>query len=179
MCLGLITGSSCFLKSMPFRKSLYPSRPDINLESQASFSFLLLINHHFWKYDPYLNLHGILVRAQLTFTCLMLAIKTKKKLWNTFKVNNRNTRTTTSTLFWCFYCQHWTYFTHFFSVPIYWLKTSKWKLGDYVQIFWCFLQKCKDVTAQNMKFSVKDFFTNLTKSAGNSGFGHIYWKNPE
>ena len=75
MCLGLTTGSSCYLKSIPFRKPLYPSRPDINLESQASFSFLLLINHHFWKYDPYLNLHGILVRAQLTFTCLMLAIK--------------------------------------------------------------------------------------------------------
>ena len=29
-------------------------------------------------------------------------------------------------------------------------------------------------TAQKMKFSIKDFFSKLTKSKGNSGFGHIY-----
>ena len=34
------------------------------------------------------------------------------------------------------------------------------------------------VTAQKMKFSVKDFFSNVTKSAVSCGFGHIYWRNP-
>ena len=30
------------------------------------------------------------------------------------------------------------------------------------------------LTAEKMKFSIKDFFNNVTKSAGNCGFGHIY-----
>ena len=30
--------------------------------------------------------------------------KTYKKVWNMFKVNNKNTRMTSVTLFWCFYC---------------------------------------------------------------------------
>ena len=29
------------------------------------------------------------------------------------------------------------------------------------------------------KFFIKDFFKNVIKSAGNCGFGHIYWRNPE
>ena len=28
----------------------------------------------------------------------------RKKVWNMFKVNNKNTTTTSLTLFWCFYC---------------------------------------------------------------------------
>ena len=32
-------------------------------------------------------------------------------------------------------------------------------------------------TAQEMKFSSQDFFlVNVTKSTGNCGFGHIYWR---
>ena len=33
-------------------------------------------------------------------------------------------------------------------------------------------------TAQKMKFSNKVSSVNVTKSAGNCGFGHIYWRNP-
>ena len=33
-------------------------------------------------------------------------------------------------------------------------------------------------TAQKMKFSIKDFFSNMTKSVGNCEFVHIYWRNP-
>ena len=33
-------------------------------------------------------------------------------------------------------------------------------------------------SAQKMKFSIKDFSVNETKSAGNCGFAHNYWKNP-
>ena len=30
-----------------------------------------------------------------------------------------------------------------------------------------------------MKFSIRDFLTVIvTKSAGNCGFGHSYWRNP-
>ena len=32
------------------------------------------------------------------------------------------------------------------------------------------------ITAQKIKFSIKDFFS-VTKSAGNCGSGHIYWRN--
>ena len=54
-------------------------------------------------------------------------------------------------------------------------------------------KECWDVsfTAQKIKFSIKDFFSkcdqvfhrgflkvNVTKSAGNCRFGHIYWGNP-
>ena len=33
-------------------------------------------------------------------------------------------------------------------------------------------------TAQKMKFSIKIYLVNVTKSEGNCGFGHIYWSNP-
>ena len=34
--------------------------------------------------------------------------------------------------------------------------------------------KFKSDTTQTMKFSIKDFFSNMTKFTGNCGFGHIY-----
>ena len=33
-------------------------------------------------------------------------------------------------------------------------------------------------TAQKTKLSIKDSSVNVTKSAGNCGFGYIYWRNP-
>ena len=33
-------------------------------------------------------------------------------------------------------------------------------------------------TAQKMKFSLRISPVNVTKSTGNCGFGHIYWRNP-
>ena len=30
-----------------------------------------------------------------------------------------------------------------------------------------------------MKFYIKDFFSNVTKSVVSCGFGHIYWRDPE
>ena len=33
-------------------------------------------------------------------------------------------------------------------------------------------------TAQNMKFSIKDFFSKCDHIRRNMRFGHIYWKNP-
>ena len=33
-------------------------------------------------------------------------------------------------------------------------------------------------TAQKMKFSIWNFFSNVTQFAENRGFGHIYWRNP-
>ena len=38
----------------------------------------------------------------------------------------------------------------------------------------CIFAYIGSVTAQRMKFLIKDFFTKSTKSAGNCGFGHIY-----
>ena len=63
-------------------------------------------------------------------------------------------------------------------------------IANFEQVFvsWCFtisvtvIKKlnckkhsliCNNVTAQKIKFSIKDFL-NVTKSAGNCGFGHIY-----
>ena len=34
--------------------------------------------------------------------------------------------------------------------------------------------KFKSDTTQTMTFSIKDFFSNMTKFMGNCGFGHIY-----
>ena len=34
------------------------------------------------------------------------------------------------------------------------------------------------LTAQRMKYSIKDFFSKCDPIAGNCGFGHIYWRNP-
>ena len=38
----------------------------------------------------------------------------------------------------------------------------------------CIFAYIGSVTAQRMKFLIKDFFTKSTKSVGNCGFGHIY-----
>ena len=35
-------------------------------------------------------------------------------------------------------------------------------------------RKC---TAQKIKFSIEGSPVNVTRSAGNCGFGHIYWRN--
>ena len=52
----------------------------------------------------------------------------------------------------------------------------------------CFWKTCKlfpkhevvkvRITAQTMKFSIKEFFSKVTKSARKCGFGHNYWINP-
>ena len=43
------------------------------------------------------------------------------------------------------------------------------------RVFLSFLfTKSSSDTAQEIKFFVKDFSVNVTKSAGKSGFGHIY-----
>ena len=34
-------------------------------------------------------------------------------------------------------------------------------------------------TAQKMKFPLRISSVNVTKSTGNCGFGHIYWRNPQ
>ena len=36
----------------------------------------------------------------------------------------------------------------------------------------------RNYTAQKIKFSVRIYSVNVTKAAGNCGFGHIYWRNP-
>ena len=41
-----------------------------------------------------------------------------------------------------------------------------------------FLHSLKTNTAQKIKFSIEDPSVNMTKCAGNCGFGHIYWRNP-
>ena len=57
--------------------------------------------------------------TQVRFTCSKTIIETlAKKVWNMFKVNNKNTRTTSLASFWRFYCLLWTYFTPFTSVSI-------------------------------------------------------------
>ena len=43
---------------------------------------------------------------------------TRIKVWNMFKVNNKNTKTTPMASFWCFYWELWTYFTPCSSVFI-------------------------------------------------------------
>ena len=55
---------------------------------------------------------------QQTFTCSKSTIKTLKKVWNMFKVNNKNTRTMSLTSFWWIYCYLWTYFITFSSASI-------------------------------------------------------------
>ena len=40
------------------------------------------------------------------------------KVWNMFKVSNKDNRTTPMASFWCLYCQLWTYFTPCSSVSI-------------------------------------------------------------
>ena len=37
---------------------------------------------------------------------------------------------------------------------------------------------CIAYTAQKTKFFIKDYFSNVTRSAETCGFGHIYWRNP-
>ena len=66
-----------------------------------------------------------------------------KKVWNMFKVNDKNTRTTSLTFFCCFYCSLWTYFTPFSSVSIvnFYRVNVSWVLFTWVKyvIFILFL----------------------------------------
>ena len=54
------------------------------------------------------------------------------------------------------------------------------KLGEisvfYAVILLLHVQSQNGLTAQKMKFSIKDFFS-VTKSAVSCGFGYIYWIN--
>ena len=42
----------------------------------------------------------------------------QNKVWNLFKINNKDTRTTLMTSFWCRACQLWMYFTHCSGISI-------------------------------------------------------------
>ena len=65
----------------------------------------------------FLLLSCVINRAQLTFTCSNSTIETVK-VWNMFKVNNKNIRMMSLASFCCFYHYFWTYFTPLSSVPI-------------------------------------------------------------
>ena len=58
------------------------------------------------------------IQSQLIIICSKSTRKTLEKVWNMFKVNNKNTRTASLMSFWWFYYQFWTYFTPFSSVSI-------------------------------------------------------------
>ena len=49
------------------------------------------------------KIENSIVPSQPAFTCSKLAIETHK-VWNMFKVNNKDTRTTTMASFWSLYC---------------------------------------------------------------------------
>ena len=60
---------------------------------------------------------------------------------------------------------------------LYWEK-------HYIDQYWYFQRDAVNLwtfsesyTIQRMRFSIKDFFSKLTKSAISWGFGHNYWKN--
>ena len=56
---------------------------------------------------------------QKTFNCSKSIIKIHyKKMWNMFKINNKDTTTTLMTSLWCLYCLLWKYFIPVFSVSI-------------------------------------------------------------
>ena len=75
--------------------------------------------HLFAFYFDNLLVSTFMDTTQVRFTCSKTIIETlAKKVWNMFKVNNKNTRTTSLTSFWRFYCLLWTYFTPFTSVSI-------------------------------------------------------------
>ena len=44
--------------------------------------------------------------------------------------------------------------------------------------FWENNQQLKTGAAQQIKFSIKDFFSKCDQSARNCGFGHINWRDP-
>ena len=48
-----------------------------------------------------------------------------------------------------------------------WTKLNEWEI-----------KLCGKNTAQKMKFPLSISSINVTKSVGNCGFGHIYWRNP-
>ena len=44
-------------------------------------------------------------------------------------------------------------------------------------VIWCFAVNFEHFTAQKMKFSIKDFSVNVTKSTVSCGLGHNNWRN--
>ena len=74
--------------------------------------FVGMVKNHYLFRLKYFQ-HGI---TQLTFTCLNSMIETLGKVWNMFRVKNKNARTMSLTSSWCFYGKLWRCFTPFSSV---------------------------------------------------------------
>ena len=70
-------------------------------------------------------------------------------------------------LWWCFFGKKWTaksYFSKIFS--------NKCLTGSWIRL--CLTLHC----TKKRSFPLKISSVNATKSAGNCGFDHIYWRNP-
>ena len=55
-----------------------------------------------------------------------------------------------------------------------WYTDVWWLAVDISTTFICFVHDWHDVTAQKMKFPLRISSVNVTESAENCGFGHIY-----
>ena len=98
--------------------------------------------------------------TQVRFTCSKTIIETlAKKVWNMFKVNNKNTRTTSLTSFWRFYYLLWTYFTPFTSVSI--NDFEQVMLAGYLHVF-CIRKPfffCLSLNFLNIKLEIRLSFS--------------------
>ena len=80
----------------------------------------------------------------------------QKKMWNTFKVNNKDTRTMSLTPYWCPYCQLWTCSTPFSSDSI----------ADFEHTFVCW----KNKKGESIKSKLGKIFYHAGAKTGEKGF---------
>ena len=84
--------------------------------------------------------------------CLLKINKRNTKMWNMFKVNDKDTRTTPMPSFWCLYRSLWIYFTPCSSVSIF--------NFEQVIVDWVYSQK----TPQNQSYKMEILARNESKN---------------
>ena len=109
--------------------------------------------------------------------------------WNLFKVNNEDTRTRPLTLFCCLCCYLWTDFAQCFGVFIVEFEKMAENFEHIQRFSLALLYLTLNVRLsfgmlslslslhKKWSFPLTISSVSVSKSAGNCGFGHIYWKN--
>ena len=107
-------------------------------------------------------------------TCVLLG-KSALKIWSKFTgehpcrsvISIKLLCTTFRKYLWKFLQKQLTIFSRYLFTLLF---KAPWEMVD--RVF------SNSTLAQKMKFSTKNFFSNVTKSGGNCKFDHIYWENP-
>ena len=135
---------------------------------------LKIFQQHFWCKNMNASTRPAL-ELDMNPTNICLFKVNKNKVWNVFKVNNKDTRTTSVMLFYL-YCFLWTYFTFFSSVSIvdFELVNICWEWNKNMFIW----RKYKSVSLKHLKTTIetlKAAYEICSKTQGKTQENRYSW----